>query len=387
MAGRIIHKTLIIAPAYCEDAWMISAKRTAEALASKGEDVTVVTSRVGNYPRFELVNGVKVVRLNSYFVPDPFNSVIVPSIFSWIKRHHRDFDTFIINKYMFFTSLVAPFLRMLGRRNIIVQTDTFPGVNWFHPSSRILNFGMWLYARTLGRLVLSSAKKVVILHPGNSSVCRRWGLNCKTIFNGVDTLEHIRSEPAKDILDLKRDFVISWVGRLDKVKGYQLFLDIATEVHRYLPHTRFVMVCGNKYPSLRHRLAAKYPFVDFYGYRHDIPNVLRASDIYLLTSYSEGLPNTVLEAMASGVPVISTNVGGVSWLIDDCVNGYITSRRVSSFLQLIMYLINNPSYRRLMGCKAQIKAKDEFDLDIVANSWVSLIRGGGDKNSVYYPSL
>jgi glycosyltransferase involved in cell wall biosynthesis len=371
-------RILVIAPSYAENAWMVSSRKTAEMLVNNCKyDVTVITSNVGNYPKEEVINGVKVIRFKTWFIPDPFNYAIPFGLFKWLRKHRDEFDIFIVNKYMFYTSLSAIYLKML-KKKVIVQTDTFPGINWFHPKSKILNAGMWIYSRTIGKWVLKSADKVVLLHDLNIPYAEKMHLDWSVIPNAVDIRLYENAEPAKDILEIKKNgnYNVVWIGRLDKIKGYEIYLKIAemfnTEIREN--NLNFIMVCGNKYPEKLSELKKQYPYVHFFSHRTDIPNVLKACDINMLTSYDEGLPNTIIEAMACALPIISTNVGGVPTLVDKDVNGYLFNP--SEWFALAFALLHLSCNKRKMsdmGMKSYDIAKEKYDYKIVADKWQKLI--------------
>jgi glycosyltransferase involved in cell wall biosynthesis len=116
-----------------------------------------------------------------------------------------------------------------------------------------------------------------------------------------------RPEPARPDPSRLR---LGTVGRLVPVKGHSYLLDAFAEVHRALPHATLDIVgYGPLEAELRHQ-ARDLP-VTFLGARDDVPDQLASYDLFVFSSLSEGLPMTILEAMAAGLPIASTRVGGI----------------------------------------------------------------------------
>jgi glycosyltransferase involved in cell wall biosynthesis len=114
------------------------------------------------------------------------------------------------------------------------------------------------------------------------------------------------------------------VGRLDPVKRVDLFLEVARCLSHQLPSACFVIAgAGREEAALRDSLRGSEleRQVYFLGERGDICDVLRAMDLLLITSDHEGLPTVLLEAMALGIPVVARNVGGISEVVCNNVNG------------------------------------------------------------------
>jgi len=157
------------------------------------------------------------------------------------------------------------------------------------------------------------------------------------VWNGIDTREvdgrlSSGARPAHDIWpgqDVKR---VCLVGAFRPEKDYLLALRVARRLVEVDPSWRFICV-GDRLPSSRddykaqvlaerERLGLK-PFVEFVGHRRDVPEIIASCDVLLVTSVREGFPNVVLEAMASGTPVVSTNYSDVrrilpmSWQVVD----------------------------------------------------------------------
>jgi glycosyltransferase involved in cell wall biosynthesis len=92
------------------------------------------------------------------------------------------------------------------------------------------------------------------------------------------------------------------------------------------------------------------PFVRFLGLRTDVGRLLQAGDLVLLSSISEGIPLTLIEAMAAGLPVVSTNVGGVGEVVEDGRTGLLAPAGDDAALaEKILRLADSPELRRQMG--------------------------------------
>ncbi len=103
--------------------------------------------------------------------------------------------------------------------------------------------------------------------------------------------------------------------------------------------------------------------VQFLGVRHDVPELLAASNVFALTSVSEAASLTLLEAMASGVPVVVTRVGGNPEIVREGTDGYLVPRGDAATAGArILELVNDPARARAMGQSAQTRVRDRFTL-------------------------
>ena len=90
---------------------------------------------------------------------------------------------------------------------------------------------------------------------------------------------------------------------------------------------------------------------------------MKAFDIFVLPSLKEGLPYTILEAMAAEIPIIATNVGGMPEMLDDC-GILIPSKNPELIREKILFVINNPEKVKQMVQKAKEKAEQKFNLEV-----------------------
>ena len=179
--------------------------------------------------------------------------------------------------------------------------------------------------------------------------------------NGVDTgrfrpAEGAERSQARDALGLPEDkLVVAGLGRLHPQKNWPLFLAVAAR----FPGVRFVIAgTGPEEPGLR---ASAGDNVLFAGFR-DSRSVLAAADVFLLTSDYEGIPMTLLEAMASGVPSVVSAVDGCRDLLGDGAGGVLAGAGdAEDFTAKLGVLLESGEVRRRVGDAARAKVKTSYD--------------------------
>jgi glycosyltransferase involved in cell wall biosynthesis len=178
--------------------------------------------------------------------------------------------------------------------------------------------------------------------------------------------------PARASLGLPADApVAGMVGRLTYEKGYDDFFRAAVIVRQALPEARFLVVG----PTDRQEEAEFRRLVDslglanavtFAGMRTDLPRVYPAMDLVCLPSHREGLPVTLMEAAAMGLPCVASDIRGCRDVVEDGVTGLLTAPGDSASLAVaILALLGNPARRRQMGQAARQRAETVFDQRLV----------------------
>jgi glycosyltransferase involved in cell wall biosynthesis len=177
-----------------------------------------------------------------------------------------------------------------------------------------------------------------------------------TIYNGIDVKAFMDSnltrEEARTQLRLPdRDtFVYGTVGRLVETKGQDVLLKAFARVCEKYPESWLVLAGEGRLESKLRGLAAELGIqesVIFLGHRHDIPEVLKAYDVFVLSSVAEGLPGALLEAMATGLPVIASRVGGVPEILNNSELGTMVSpRSVDELASAMKGLYRKPEEKR-----------------------------------------
>jgi glycosyltransferase involved in cell wall biosynthesis len=158
-------------------------------------------------------------------------------------------------------------------------------------------------------------------------------------------------------------------------KNHAGFLRVASEIHKVMPEVEFVLVGdGSLRPEIERHAAALglRERTTFLGDRRDIPALLASIDVAVLTSVSESLSNSVLEAMAAGLPVVAYNVGGNKELVNDRWGALVAAGNENQFARAVLHLLSNASLRAEQGANAQQFVEEHFSLDRVLRQYEEL---------------
>lgn len=198
------------------------------------------------------------------------------------------------------------------------------------------------------------------------------------IINGIDMREFKKTRNSafglKKSLGIRKGMrIVGSVGRLSKEKGYKYLLEAATKVLREIPDVCFLIVGDG---PLRAELAqyAKalgiYDRVVFTGFRKDIKDFYSLMDVYALTSSMEGMPMAMMEAMATGVPVVAVNVGGISNIIRHNENGILlNSNDPGKLSESILYLLTNHIESAGIAANAKITIRQDHSAEKMAKQY------------------
>lgn len=195
------------------------------------------------------------------------------------------------------------------------------------------------------------------------------GVNCQKFQPSDDVRQAWQSELALD----DDHVVIGTVGRLSFEKDYQTLLEAFALVVKQSPKARLLLIGDGpdrgKLLVLTEQLNLSGS-VKFLGMRSDVPALLNALDIFVLSSISEGIPNTILEAMCVGLPVVSTKVGGVPEIVQDGITGLLSrSRDPQSLANALTKLVVSSSLRRKMGDAGKAIVRERFSLESMVKAY------------------
>lgn len=343
---------------------------TAKGLAGRGYDVTVLTFYAGGFYADELQGTpVKLLSLNKTGRWDMVG-------FLWrLGRVLREEQPDVIYSFMNTANILAvvmwPWLKnsrlVWGVRASNMDLSQYDWLSrwsyWFE--CRLARFPSLIIANSF------AGKEYAVVHGFPED-------KITVIHNGIDTK---RFHPDKSVGKRLRDkwrvadnhFLIGSVGRIDPMKGIPTFLHAAKIIKEKFSNVRFVWVgTGDAtYEQAMHKLATEQELDDVLTWdgRHtDMVAVYNAFDIASSSSYGEGFPNVLGEAMACGVPCVVTDVGDSSLLVGNA--GVVVPAKDSVALAVAwnkMMSLNSCEFRRLSD-DARKRVVDKFGVRVLLNS-------------------
>ena len=192
----------------------------------------------------------------------------------------------------------------------------------------------------------------------------------RLVYNGIDPRPFLAADrqEARHQLDvLAARPVIATVARLTEVKGLPYALQAAAELRRRGYEFTWLFAGQGPLENELRQQAVQLGLADavrFLGYREDIPTILAAADIFVLPSIMEALGLSVLEAMASGLPVVASRVGGIPELIRDGQDGtLVTPAAPQELAKAIAFYLRQPAQAEAAGRQGRARVLERFTLE------------------------
>ena len=352
-------------------------------LSLRGHQVVVLTSDIKNInffkidradkPYEKITDNFEVYRFKAYLPGIPYASTygIVPSL---IKKL-TNLDPDIINTHshgLIHTDITS----------ILSKIRKVPMVLTIHSSGDIaarsyMSPLLKLYNTTIGKFSLKAANRIIVTSPQMAEYFYRQIDKEKihVIPNGIEYKKFINMPPAsifKNRYNIKGKVVL-FVGRLLPLKGIQYMLKAAPQILKQVPETNFVIVGGGssfkrKLEKLSHNVGVDDRVV-FTGFKssNQLLEAYSSADVFVLSSiHREGLSIVTLEAMASGIPVVVSNLGGLPSIVKDGVTGLLVEpKNERQLADSIIKLLLDEKLALEMGDNGKKVAKS-FDWQAIA---------------------
>jgi len=203
------------------------------------------------------------------------------------------------------------------------------------------------------------------------------GDSLKLIWNGVDLDRY--SSPHNSLrlelgLELS-EIVFICVGRLVKIKGHDILIEAFSKI-RSNEHVKLLIVGDGPNRGMIEKLIDEKNMgkqIQIVGFRNDVPALLGLSDCFVLSSRSEGLSCSIEEAMASGLPLIVTDVGGNRELVIDGECGYLVAANdPDSFAKKMQIMIDNKEKRLKFGEMSRVIAQEKFSIASMVEKYINI---------------
>ncbi|HSL21152.1 MAG TPA: glycosyltransferase [Vicinamibacterales bacterium] len=296
----------------------------------------------------------------------------------------------VINAHHFMPFVYAAYAACTTRGVHLVYTE--------HSERDVLLVtGKW---RALGRLLLPSCGVVGVSDPVSDSLRRHFHLDpgrVSTIENGVDLARFTEARPRRATIRRQLgipadDVVFGQVANFKENKNHLFLLKAFHELARRRSDVRLLLI-GRGFPEdlddteatitrfiREHDLGDR---VHMLGYRSDVHELLAAMDAVCLVSDREGLPLSLVEAMASGIPVVGTRVEGILSVVEPHVNGLLVEPNdVDGLTRALASLVNDTALRCRLGAAASRQARERYALARCIDQTQQLFLSGLDRPAV-----
>lgn len=306
-------------------------------------------------PEILAINNTEIKR--SRFLERPINIVkdllALWEIYIFIKRNKID----IVHTHSSKAGIVGRLAAKLARVKVIIHTVHGWSFNDYQP---LLIKGLFIW---LERIVSKFTDNIIVVsgYDKQKGLNNRIGETDKYAFirYGVDYLQfNRRNDSARSSFGINEgDLVVGMVACFKPQKCPEDFIRLASLVNKTNRSVKFLLIGDGVLRPNVESLIFKYNLennVFLLGWQNDVPKILSVIDIFVLTSLWEGLPISVLEAMASSKPVVATDTGGIGEVIVDAKTGFLVSaHNIEKMSERLFLLLNDESLRVKIGNSAR----------------------------------
>lgn len=326
---------------------------------------TLINSNIVNYINLKYissyVDGSALMKFNAFFFG------FIRALIVLIKDNIDIVHIHTASRASFRRKACFYFLAKIRRKKVIIHVHGAEFMLYYSNASNI--------EKRIIRHVLNCADKVIALSKTWKEQLQEISprAQIEIVYNPVNIYLFDYSNNRK-----QEKFVnILFMGRLGKRKGVYDLIEIIPDIVKRYENVRF-LICGDgeveKVRSIIRKNGLE-KFVEVPGWvsGEEKLEYYKKSSIYILPSYNEGLPISVLEAMSSSLPIVSTEVGGIPEAIEDGSNGYLIQPGDNkAFKKAIMELINSKELRQKFGENSLKRAKEKFDITVFINKLISI---------------
>ena len=194
------------------------------------------------------------------------------------------------------------------------------------------------------------------------------GFNFDRIKNIINPFE------LKKEFNITTKYVIGMVASFTKLKDYSTYIKAANKVLIKNKDVTFLCIgAGNDKPYQELVVPENKNFVKFLGCKENVESIINICDIGVLSTYTEGISNSIVEFMALGKPIIATNGGGTKELVVNNITGYlIPEKSFANLTDKIITLIENPTKILEMGRAGKKRIMEEFTIDKMIKQFLKI---------------
>ena len=343
----------------------IHAHEMSKQQARLGHDVTVYTANNGNEAREEFRDGYKIIRFKNDL--KLMGNSISFRLFRELFKIRNDFDIIHAHSHLFLSTNLCALVKKMGSPSLVITThggligQTAP--LWIHR----------IYIPTIAKWTFKSADKIICYTNEEIAGLKELGIEHNkivVIHNGINTkifTPSIREGNANQIL---------WIGRFVPGKGVEYLIDAFNILIKEYPNLKLVMVGKgplkeNIEQKIRDLNLSKNIIINEFVPNSELPNIYQNSDVFVLPSINEGVPRTILEAMACGLPIVCTALPQLINIVEGC--GLLVPLRYPRALAEAIYrIISDKKLAQKLGETGRKKVVENYSWEDTVNKTINL---------------
>lgn len=336
----------------------IMAENLTYALRKKGHEVVVISMYEKHTPitdRLE-ADGVKIHYLGK---KSGFDLSVIGKMKKVFKAESPD----VIHTHRYLSRYAIPAAVMAGVKG---RVHTLHSVATMEVGDRDKKFNSFFYRHMKMQPVAISPEIKKTVEDVYKLPPEKIGM----VYNGIN----IDKCTPKTTYEHDGVFTLVHIGRFQDVKNHDSIIRAFSQVHDKYPDTRLCFYGQGVLLDDCKKLACELGLsdsIEFCGVTSDVYSVLTQADAFLLCSHYEGMPMTLIEAMASGLPIVATAVGGIVDMIEDHECGLLCRDDVDDIAEKICTMVSDPALREKCGREA-VKRAHKFSSDSMADGYIEI---------------
>ena len=337
-----------------------------KSIANKGHQMTVYASannihtQQGVTDNYEFYNFQPLLKISG-------NS-IAPSMLTTLLKKAKEFDLIHAHSHLFFSTNLTVFIKRLTKIPLIVTNHGLISQTVPMNLQRI-------YLPTVAKWTLQYSDAVICYTPEMVKEMGDWGIptkNVRVIHNGVNV------EVFKPLKKNKRDYDIIWVGRYVPGKGVGYLLEIVRELRKDFKDLKVLMIGNGPLKESIEKKAKEMDLMNNIKFlekisNDELPSYYNNCKLFVLTSLEEGVPRTILEAMACGTPIVCTNLPQLQKLIDGC-GILVEKKNILGFVDAISTIFQDQRLSEEFAQNGRRKIKENYSWDDTVTQTLSLYK-------------
>lgn len=320
----------------------------------------------------EYINGIKVYKQKSIKTLWGINPIT--NVLKFLIKNYKRYDIIHAHSYIFFSSLQAAFFRRFCNLPLIIHLHG--GVQTQNTKPENIDMRMKLlfkhtfFDNILGNICLNLADAIISVSKQDLELISKIfhvkrNNNTYYIPNAVDINHFIPKNTNYNY--------ISFIGRLTKIKGLDIFLKICSKLHEKNKELKFLIIGNGELRNEVFKYKKKLPIKFLSAVSHsDIPKYLNQTSILVNSSRFEGSSTTLLEAASVGIPIVASNVGGNSEIVNHDKNGYLFDNEdIETAVSSILKIYENNSFKKFGTTSRKIITKN-YSWELITNQIIKV---------------